>query len=174
MASIHFDSSRPSASPVDATKAAVVLLALPSHPIKGFRLGRRKHSARGLALLCSCAEVSHNITTFRDALTDRSQHILLGVLFAETGDCANEKCKLPHTRHAHIERQKARARPTSAVTMLSTRLYAKRSPTASPPGAPRFFWRKRRRKRSTGPSLRRCGHSHGHSHDHPGPEVLQL
>lgn len=30
--------------------------------------------------------------------------------FAELGHCPNEKkCKLPHTRHAHVERQKARA-----------------------------------------------------------------
>jgi hypothetical protein len=29
--------------------------------------------------------------------------------YAENGDCTNQKCKLPHTRHAHVERQKARA-----------------------------------------------------------------
>ena len=35
--------------------------------------------------------------------------------YAEKGECTNQKCKLPHTRHAHVERQKARAEDDSEI-----------------------------------------------------------
>lgn len=34
------------------------------------------------------------------------RHIIECPDYAENGECTNKKCKLPHTRHAHIERQK--------------------------------------------------------------------
>lgn len=37
------------------------------------------------------------------------RHVVECPDYAETGDCTNKTCKLPHTRHAHVERQKARA-----------------------------------------------------------------
>jgi hypothetical protein len=37
------------------------------------------------------------------------RHVIECPDYAENGDCTNKKCKLPHTRHAHVERQKARA-----------------------------------------------------------------
>lgn len=37
------------------------------------------------------------------------RHIIECPDYAENGECTNKKCKLPHTRHAHVERQKARA-----------------------------------------------------------------
>jgi hypothetical protein len=36
------------------------------------------------------------------------RHVIECPDYAEKGDCTNKKCKLPHTRHAHVERQKAR------------------------------------------------------------------
>jgi hypothetical protein len=43
------------------------------------------------------------------------RHVLECPDYAETGDCTNKKCKLPHTRHAHVERQKAGAGEDSEV-----------------------------------------------------------
>lgn len=35
-----------------------------------------------------------------------NRHVIECPDYAEKGDCTNKKCKLPHTRHAHVERQK--------------------------------------------------------------------